>query len=266
MTTICIAISPPARAKNAGSRLPAAFFQYAKENGLADICLTDHFWDEAVPPVPAWQEQSFAALQTVLPLPQGGGIHFHFGCEAEMDRDYRLGLAPEHYDAFELILIATSHLHLGFTTYGDECSILQKAVTYICKLEHLLSMPLPFEKIGLPHLTTSLIATEHPGDHFKVLDSIPDSAFRDVFREFAHRGSGIELNAELAELIQQNQAGALRPFFIAKEVGCKFYFGSDGHIPDETSRARSAFEAISHVFPLDELERFEPFGATVKSN
>ena len=44
--------------------------QYAKENGLKKICLTDHFWDSKVPGASFWYKpQDFAHIEQSLPLP-----------------------------------------------------------------------------------------------------------------------------------------------------------------------------------------------------
>ncbi len=45
--------------------------QYAKENGLKTICVTDHFWDEKVPGASAWYSpQNHENLSKSLPLPK----------------------------------------------------------------------------------------------------------------------------------------------------------------------------------------------------
>ena len=67
--------------------------QYAVENGLDTICLTDHFWDENVPgPIPWYEKQNYAWIAQALPLPQAEGVRFLFGCETELRKDLTLGI------------------------------------------------------------------------------------------------------------------------------------------------------------------------------
>lgn len=77
--------------------------EYAKENSLKTICLTDHFWDENVqPPMSQWYaKQDYNHISAALPLPKAEGIRFLFGCETEMDMNMRLGLSKERFSDFE---------------------------------------------------------------------------------------------------------------------------------------------------------------------
>lgn len=75
---------------------PERILQYAADNGLKTICLTDHYWDETVPaPYGTGAGVSTAALKSVLPLPQKEGIRFLFGAETDMDRDLTVGVGPD---------------------------------------------------------------------------------------------------------------------------------------------------------------------------
>ena len=96
---------------------PERILQYARENGLTEVCITDHLWDAAVPGASGWyQPQDIAHVREILPLPEDPAVKMHFGCETDMDREFRLGLAEEHFDQFEFIIVPTTHLHMrGFT-------------------------------------------------------------------------------------------------------------------------------------------------------
>ena len=60
--------------------------QYAKQNNLKTVCLTDHFWDDAVEGASSWyKKQNWDHITQAKPLPQAEGIEFIFGCETEMD-------------------------------------------------------------------------------------------------------------------------------------------------------------------------------------
>ena len=96
--------------------------KYAEGNHFNTICVTDHYWDETVPSrAGMWKKENTAWLRSILPLPQSENVRFLFGCEADMDFDNVIGLAPEHYDNFDFVIIPTNHLHLrGSTCRGDE--------------------------------------------------------------------------------------------------------------------------------------------------
>ena len=47
-----------------------------------------------------------------------------------------------------------------------------------------------------------------------------------------------------------------RIYKIAKQCGCKFYFGSDAHHPDALDRAKGIFERAVDLLGLTEDDRF----------
>jgi len=233
-----------------------AILRYAENNGLSTICITDHFWDETVPGASNWYKpQNMEHIRQSLPLPQSDKVKFLFGCETDQDMYKTVGVNPANYDKFDFIIIPTTHLHMnGFTCRGDE-GVEERVKLYIDRFDAVLDMDLPFEKVGIAHLTCSLLYSSH---YLEVLNAIPDSEYRRVFDKAASVGVGIELNfgsgalntdAALRETI-------LRPYFIAKEAGCKFYFGSDAHTPKELAGAKANFENIVDLLSLEESDKF----------
>ena len=135
-----------------------ALLRYAEDNGLSTICITDHFWDEKVPGASNWYKpQNMEHIRKALPLPQSDKVKFLFGCETDQDRYLTVGVAPETYDEFDFIIIPTTHLHMnGFTCRGDE-RVEERAKLYIDRFDAVLNMDLPFEKVGIAHLTCGLM-------------------------------------------------------------------------------------------------------------
>lgn len=81
--------------------------QYAEENNLATICLTNHFWDAAVEGVSEWYfPQNYDHLCKAKPLPQTDKIKFLFGCETELNKFTTLGISKEKQDLFDFIIIS----------------------------------------------------------------------------------------------------------------------------------------------------------------
>ena len=234
--------------------------RYAKENGFRQVAVTDHFWDAKIEGVSDWyRPQDFAHIAGSLPLLKADGVRFLFGCEAEMDKDFRLGIARETFERFDFVVIPTTHLHMkGFTISPEDDTIPRRAAVYVDRFEKLLSMDLPFRKVGIAHLTCPLIAKKPPFAHLDVLDLIPDSTFYDLFRETAKLGAGVELNFHFFDYDRTMCERVLRPYRIALDCGCRFYLGSDAHHPSGLDDAPANFAAIAQALGLTEKDRFDP--------
>ncbi len=234
---------------------------YAEENGIKKICITDHFWDSAVEGASKWYApQNMEHISKILPLPQSEKVDFYFGCETELDKHMTLGLAKESFDKFDFIIIPTTHLHMtGFTIDEDQLNREGRRNAYINRLKAVLAMDLPFHKIGIAHLTTSLIAREDWQEHIAIIDSISDDTFEEIFADAAKKGVGIELNMGYDRYERAELERVLRPYRIAKARGCKFYFGSDAHHPDALDSVKHKFERLIDDLGLAEDDKFDPF-------
>ena len=234
------------------NQVPNELLRFAEEQGLSTICLTDHHWDEAVPtsyPKPDyWYSlQNWAKVSSWGKLPQGKNTRFLFGCEIDMDKAGALGLAPEHYDRFDFIIVPVNHLHLtGFTCEGGEDSP-TRARLWCTRLERTLDAALPFHKVGLAHLTG---ATD-------VFAYISDEELTRLFTKAAERGCGVELNCNWLDCSDEVFASIhLRVLGIAKACGCRFYLGSDAHSLDRFERRIANFTKIITALDLEESDKF----------
>lgn len=234
--------------------------EYALQNGFSSVCITDHFWDEKVPlalEFPFYEGQNFAHIaQSFTYEPEmPRRVRFFFGCETEMDKNFTLGISLERIDALDFIIVPTTHFHMrGFTVPEGELSYDDLAELYVARLKALLAMPLPFEKIGIAHLTCPLIA-QH-GGHIDVLNRIPDTTFAALFAEVAVKGAGVELNFRFDAYVGDDRAAILRPYRIAAKQKCRFYFGSDAHHPADLDAAKNNFERIVDALDLKEEQKF----------
>ena len=238
---------------------PARILEYAKEHGLNKICLTDHYWDSTVPGASKWYvPQNFAHIEQAKPLPQAEGIEFLFGCETDMDRFGTVGVPSARFDDFAFMIIPTTHLHMkGFTiTEEDFPSVEAKAALWVTRLELLLSMDLPFHKIGIAHLVCPLLHKAPYEDYLRLLDMITDEDMVRVFTRAASVGVGIELNSCDMRFADDEADTVLRMFRIAKRCGCKFYCGSDAHQPIGLDTAKEAFERAIDYLELTEEDKF----------
>ena len=240
---------------------PARLLRYAEVTGLSTICVTDHYWDENAPggfdELDWYSFQHYAHIAQVLSLPEKEGVRFLFGCETELDQNLNLGITEKRFDDFDFIIIPTTHLHLeGISVPRGEISLERRADMWVQRLDRVLSMDLPFHKVGIAHLTCSLIAPKAPGDYLKVLDLIDDGTYRELFSRMAALGTGFELNFPLSGLSPEDRERELRPYRIARACGCKFYLGSDAHELHGLLRAPANFRAIVDALELEESEKF----------
>ena len=233
--------------------------KYAKKNGFTSICMTDHFWDSTVDGASRWYSvQNFDHIAESLPLPVDDEVKFLFGCECDMDRAMTLGIAKDTFDKFDFVVIPTTHLHMnGFTVSDDgiENSSL-RAELWVKRLDKLLSMDIPFKKVGIAHLACTLIDPRSESDLLKTLSYIDSKDMHDLFTVAAGKGAGIELNASDMTNAMKHPGEILRMFMIAKDAGCKFYLGSDAHLPEEFSGVIKAFDYAISALGLTEEDKF----------
>ena len=232
--------------------------QYAKENGLKTVCITDHFWDSSVDGASDWYKpQNYERISRAKSLPQSEDVEFLFGCETELDKNLTLGLSADNFDLFDFIVIPTTHLHMrGFTLSEDDAAIPERrANVWVKRLDAVLGMDLPFYKVGIAHLTCPLIAPTRE-EYLEVLGLLPEAEMKRLFEKAAEVGVGIELNASDMSFSDDEAEIVLRPYKIAKECGCKFYLGSDAHHPNKFSKVKAIFERALDMLELTEDDKF----------
>lgn len=245
-------ISPCCHDEN---QTPEAILRYAVENGFNKICLTNHLWDELVESVAEWHEgQRFCCLASALPLPQDERVSFLFGAEVDMDYNNTIGVSEERYDIFDMMVISTTHLHLaGYTVRKKLEDPEEAADIWVARLEALLKKDLPWHKVGIAHLTSGHILKEKTPE---AISLISDEKLYSIFSDCAEKGLGIELNTKTIFASDEEKHRLLRPYYIAKDCGCKFYLGSDSHKISALEGAKENFERIITHLDLQESDKF----------
>jgi len=206
-------------------------FNAAKKLNYAAVCVTDHFWDESVPvsdKYATYAGQGLDSIKRILPLPKDGGCKFLFGCETEYCGGDKLGVAPEHYDLFDMIIIPLNHFHFVPMVAPAGCDTVEKyASLYTERLEQLVQLDLPWKKIGIAHLNGGIL---------ELFYEMPEKRLRPVFKKLGCLGAGIELNGYCYKYDNpeehnwhNNREAVFKLMKIAKEENCKFYCGSDAH-------------------------------------
>ena len=236
----------------------------AEIDGFWDICITDHFWDEKVPGIEGLSlEQNYKNISKNLPLPESDKVKIHFGCETDLDLRGVLGVDKSSFDKFDFVLVSTTHLHLdGFTVSPLVNTKEERAKLYVERMEKVLSMDLPFQKICFSHLTVCHILRGKNEDftHLDVIDLIDDKTFKRLFSETAKKGAAVELNFDIRGLSKKDAERTIRPYRIAKSSGCKFCFGSDAHHPSVFKDRRERFTAIKDALSLEESDKYKIAG------
>ena len=237
---------------------PERILEYAIANGLKTVCVADHFWDEnAEGAASFYKKLDYEYLSELKPLPQNENVRFLFGCETELNKFLNLGISKESTEKFDFIVIPTTHFHMkGFTLTDEEISCAEsKAKAWIKRLDAVLNMDLPFHKVGIAHLVCPLIAPTRE-EYMEVLSLIDGDEMTRLFTKAAKLGVGIELNSADMSYKEHEEDIVLRPFRIAKECGCKFYFGSDAHHPKDLDIAIARFEKAVDALELTEEDKF----------
>lgn len=237
------------------NQTPRTIFEYAVKNNYNKICLTNHFWDENVESRANWHpDHVYSNIITDLPLPQSENVRFLLGVETDMDFDNVLGISQEKLEEFDFVIVATTHLHLAGHTVKNKIETPEEAAFYwFDKIEALLKMDLPFKKMGIAHMTCGHIFKNRTTEVIKLLQN---ERLYEVFQKCASKGIGIELNMKTLEMSEEEKQILLRPYYIAKDCGCKFYLGSDSHKVTSLENAKKNFEHIITTLDLKESDKF----------
>jgi histidinol phosphatase-like PHP family hydrolase len=212
-----------------------AILAYGITNQYRLVGVTDHLW-------PDTREHLWPSLQN---LPQADSCRFLAGTEVDMDMHGNLLISPQEMEKVDYFILALTHLHLlGCVTdpLKAPLSVEDTAVYLKERLYRAFAMDLPFERMGLAHITHIPQPKGH--DITECLALFDDNEWKDIFENIARRGMGVELNFNPFALNDKQLEAVLHPYRIAKEVGCKFYLGGDAHHPETFGENLKKFNKI----------------------
>ena len=244
-------ISPCSRDAN---QTKEAIFAYGMTLGLKLLCVTDHFWDLDVDfkGYPGWTDVGNERWKSNLPLPQGDSCKFLFGAEVDMNAAEVVGMTSHTLEQMDFCIVSVGHLWLkGFTMPADAPHLdsLAKKELYKRRVLLLLQQNLDFTKIGIGHFTH--------GFEKECLALFSDEEYEEIFSLIAQKGAGVELNFTLPKEDEPFAKEILRPYQIAKRMGCKFYLGGDAHHPSGFTNNKKKFETMIHALDLTEDDKWE---------
>lgn len=222
-------------------QIPEAVLAYGITAGMKLLNLADH----------CWPDTQDAVLAVPDSLPQGKHCFLLHGAEIDMDMNDNLSAPISAIEALDFSVIALNHLHLK--NYCVPRDFPEDAETHKKRfqerLHHLLSLDLPFYKTGIAHFSDSLVCTADP---IRCIDLFTDGELIDIFTKIRDRGMGVELNLTPENFCGSDLDSVMRPFHIAKNLGCKFYMGGDAHHPESFAGNLS-----KKMNPLIDLLRLE---------
>ncbi len=231
-----------------------AIFSYGCTLGLKLLCVTDHFWDLGVDfkGYPGWTDVGNQKWKSILPLPCRENCKFLFGAEVDMNAAGVVGIEKSTLDQMDFCILSVGHLWLkGFTLPADapEPDPHTKKEIYKSRLLSVLHRDdYDFTKIGIGHFTC--------GFGTDCLSCFSDEEYGEIFSLIAQKGAGVELNFQLPQQ-DEDVFEVLRPYKIAKEVGCKFYLGGDAHHPCDFAGNMKKFERMIDALDLTEDDKWE---------
>lgn len=210
------------------------YIAHAKRLGLKKLGFANHFWDEKFPIENNnfYRIQNFEyniVLKDELKKIDSGDIKLYFGCETEYNFERRsIAVSEEKAEQFEFILVPNSHTHMTmpkdfYEPYEKHAEFMINAYEDVlnCNLsKYVTAMAHPFEAVCCPY------------DNSILIDLISDDTYKKLFEKQAEKGIAFEINVSSMRkktLEEIEKCSQIRMFKIAKDMGCKFLFGSDAH-------------------------------------
>jgi len=218
----------------------------AEKQGIKTIGFADHCWAKEIPGAHPWyQGQDIEhVLHIKNQIPDNTrGINILVGCETEYIGNGIAGMNKELAQCFDYVMIPPNHFQLGFGGFvrpEDLGSGGPKAVSELLYRRFMEAVELGFGN-GFVHPFTPLGFIEWETE---VLQGISDTMYKNCFNSAASANIAMEINYGSIWRPREKQIDFLslyrRIFTIARECGCKFFFGSDAHHPNEITGYETA--------------------------
>ena len=225
---------------------PQVYIDSAQKRGLELIGFADHMWDNGHGYSIASYERHQGNFANLIKIKEDlagctipDGLRVLVGCETDFVADSTLGISREIAAQLDFVLAPQAHTH-----FPEVCPSPYREDRIACGKFSLEA----FRRL-MRHPDADLItAVPHPmGTHYvgdgdtDIIAAMSDAEFREVFSMAAEKEIGIEINSTIVMLACKStdtDAHSLeaiknleyyRMFSIAREVGCRFTFGSDAH-------------------------------------
>lgn len=209
------------------------YIKRAVELGIEVIGITDHMWDSTnIPTDNEWyREQSYERQLAIREnIPQVvNGIRILWGCETEYAMG-KVGITAERAKELDYVLVPHSHFHMkGFTIPRGVEDPVEVAQLAISTFKEVVSLGFA---TGVAHPFDPCLFNQDDKAHRTFFDAISNQEFIQCFNLAKEKNVSVEINMSSFGRGKENpiyEDTYYRMFRIAKEVGCKFHFGTDTH-------------------------------------
>jgi histidinol phosphatase-like PHP family hydrolase len=209
----------------------------AEKQGIKTIGFANHCWAAEMPHESPWYRgqniEHVLSIRGQLP-DDTRGLRILVGCETEYIGNGIAGLNKELAGRFDFVWIPANHFHQkGFVVPGELGSGGPGAVAELLYRRFMEAVDLGFGS-GIVHPFRPLGFLEWEGE---ILDRISDIQYENCFKAAVSAGIAVEIGAYTGDCKTGSAPNGfsslyLRIYTIARECGCKFFFGTDAHHPD----------------------------------
>lgn len=205
----------------------------AKKLGLKLIGFANHLWDEKVSGASQWYApqnmEHILQIKNQLPTDEKD-IRVLVGCETEFDYRGVLAISEESIAQLDYVLVPHSHTHSKSVVPREYIDSLEKHAAYLMSsFEKLVEHPLIKSVTGVVHPFVPGVSHELTNVIQKL---IPDRYFYDAFCVAKEKDLAIEINGSTIICMSEEErrhCEYIRIYSIARECGCRFFYGSDSH-------------------------------------
>lgn len=248
-----------------------AYIENARTLGIKKLGIADHMWDDEHVPYDVegdeysdrckqwgrgYKKQNYTYTLQSRPefaAAEHDGIEILFGCECEYDYKRRnIAISEEVAKKLDFLIVPNSHthltmperffepkeLHIKFMTDAFMDIVTSPLAKYVTSVAH------PFEAVCCPY------------DKAILIDMMSDEEFKKCFAAARNNNIAIEVNlSNYSKLSTESEYAAsptTRMMKLAKDVGCKFTFGTDTHSKAEQLALFPKADIIAKVIGITE--------------
>ncbi len=213
-------------------RTPASVIALAESMGVSTIGFADHIWANPGISPSEWyrpqNEEQISRLRSQL-AEVSTPLRVLVGCEADMIAPGKFGIVPEFARTLDYVLLSCSHFHMKEFVAQPPTDA----------PSDLARQMLDFFRSGVASgLATSIAHPLFPfgsRDKFaQAISSISDAELEDAFGLASEHGTALEITPVFIppEIDPPFSIDTpVRFLSIARNMGCKFTFGTDAHDP-----------------------------------
>ncbi len=211
---------------------PERYYERAAELGLQAIIFTDHFVkDPSAPGMVNFYKGSGPAIledlcTEVVRFESSDGCKVYIGCETETLSPEWIGVGPEMASQLDFVLVPTTHYHLPGVPQPASFEPQDVAAHLLMMLESVVGRPW-VDSVAHPFSESERVI----GDLRRIYEAMDKAWLTDVLGLAAENGVALEVNdGSITSPNSPNYAGVYREIVRqAKQLGCRFTFGSDAH-------------------------------------